>query len=140
MGQLEAGGMYRFAILNSEPPSLTSTPQNICCPNMHYNIRCVPLRKHACVGHETHDTTPSGGSVSSDGCVSPELLEGGARDQFSLLQTGDLHMVFVQEALQFCVAVTNAVAVELQDVASPEVNTCSTSAWVVMTLWTQGST
>ena len=107
---------------------------------MRYDVRCVPLRKHACVGHETHDTTLSGGSVSSDNSVSPELLEGGVRDQFSLLQTGDLHMVFVQEVLQFCVAVTNAVAVELQDVASPEVNTCSTSACVVLALWTLGST
>ena len=94
VGQLEAGGMYMFAILNSEPPSLTS----------------------------------------------PELLERGARDQFSLLQTGDLHMVFVQEVLQFCVAVTNAVAVELQDVALPEVNTCGICACIVLDLWTLGST
>ena len=73
------------------------------------------------MGHEIHDTTPSGGSVSSDCRVTAELLEGGARDKFSLLQTGDLHGAFVQEVLQFCVAVTNAVAVELQDVAFPEV-------------------
>ena len=92
------------------------------------------------MGHETHDTTPSGGSVSSDCRVTTELLEGGARDKFSLLQTGDLHMVFVQEVLQFCVAVTNAVAVELQDVASHEVNTCSTFTSVILGLWTLGST
>jgi len=34
-------------------------------------------------------------------------------------------MVFVKEVLQFCVAVTYAIAVELQDVASLKDNTCS---------------
>ena len=131
-----------FAILNSEPPSLTSTPRTSVVPS------CVIMSvvSHSENVHEwdtrhmTPPPPPSGGSVSSNCRVSPELLEGGARDKFSLLQTGDLHMVFVQEVLQFCVAVTNAVAVELQDVASPEVNTCSTVTSGILALWTLGST
>ena len=49
-------------------------------------------------------------------------------------------MVFVQEVLQFCVAVTNAVAVKLQDVASPEVKTCSTVTSDILALCSLGAT
>ena len=44
-----------------------------------------------------------------------ELFEGRVHAEFCLFHTGDQHLVTVNEVLQFCETVLNAIAAELQE-------------------------
>ena len=57
-------------------------------------------------------------AIAPDSGIVCKLLERGVITEFSLLHVGDQHFVTKQEVLQFCVAVEDAVAVELQEPAS----------------------
>ena len=63
-------------------------------------------------------TTTSSRVIAHDGGKAYELLEGGVHAEFGLLHTGDQHLVTLKEDLQLCVAVLDAVAIELQKPAS----------------------
>ena len=58
-------------------------------------------------------------AIAPDGGMACELFEGGVHAEFGLLYTGEKHLVMVKEVLQFCVAVLNTVAIDLQKPASP---------------------
>ena len=62
-------------------------------------------------------TTASVRAIAPDGGIVCELFEGRVHAEFGLLHTGDQHLMTVKEVLQFCVAVQDAVAIELQEPA-----------------------
>ena len=70
------------------------------------------------VVYESDKSTASGRAIAPDGDIACELLQGGIQAEFGVLHTGDHHLVMVKEVLQFCVAVLNVIAVELQKPAS----------------------
>ena len=73
-------------------------------------------------------TTTSGRAIAQDGAIACELLVGGVHTEFGLLNTGDQHMVMLKQVLQFCVAVLNAIAIELQKPTSLKGRSWSSSS------------
>ena len=65
--------------------------------------------------HNKSPTATPGWAIAPDNGIVCELLERGVHAELGLLYTGDQHLVTMQEVLQFCVAVEDAVAVELQE-------------------------
>ena len=51
--------------------------------------------------------------IAPGGGIACEFLEGGIHAMFGLLHAGDQHLMTVKEVLHFCVAVSDAVAIEL---------------------------
>ena len=59
-----------------------------------------------------------GQAIAPDSGIVCELFERGVHAKFSLLDTGDQQLVAMQEVLQLCVAVEDAVAIVLQEPVS----------------------
>ena len=92
------------------------------------NFRRVIIGENATVRHPIGDgvvdegdkspTATPGRVIAPDIGIVCELLEREVHAEFGLLTAGDQHLVAMQEVLQFCVAVEDAIAVELQEPTS----------------------